>query len=117
MALRPGWAPATAVAQRLAGWLSDSGAMYRITALCRHAQAPPIDVTGMQRRSPPWFASCQYASRQVRPAETTSHRSHSGTEEVGMNASRVSALSASASRWSIWQHSFRLPGLVADGAT
>lgn len=107
---------AAALAQQLGYHLLDSGALYRITALAavqaglaldgRHEQTIAALIASL---------SIQFTQEQVflNGIDVTAAIR---TEEVGMNASKVSALPKIRLSLIDLQHNFRqLPGLVADG--
>ncbi|MDD5030267.1 MAG: (d)CMP kinase, partial [Rhodoferax sp.] len=107
---------AAALAQQLGYHLLDSGALYRITALAAaraglalEASAEP-QIAELARGLVIEFSENRVLLAGVDVTETIR------TEEVGMNASAISALPQVRAALVALQHSFRkLPGLVADG--
>ncbi|MCW5231562.1 bifunctional 3-phosphoshikimate 1-carboxyvinyltransferase/cytidylate kinase [Verminephrobacter eiseniae] len=107
---------AAALARQLGYRFLDSGALYRITALVALRSGLRIDagheerIAALARTLPVRFES----DRVLLGSDDLTEAIRS--EEVGMNASRVSALPAVRAALVALQHSFRrLPGLVADG--
>src|SRR6218665_1158796 len=107
---------AAALARQLGYLFLDSGALYRITALVALRSGLRIDagheerIAALARTLPVRFES----DRGLLGSDDLTEAIRS--EEVGMNASRVSALPAVRAALVALQHSFRrLPGLVADG--
>ncbi|NCP39926.1 MAG: bifunctional 3-phosphoshikimate 1-carboxyvinyltransferase/cytidylate kinase [Rhodoferax sp.] len=107
---------AARVAQQLGYHLLDSGALYRITALAAARAQLPLDTSGaaalarLAQELPIAFDG----DRVLLGGEDITEAIRS--EDVGMNASRISALPAVRAALVDLQHSFRqLPGLVADG--
>ena len=107
---------AAAVAQRLGYHFLDSGALYRITALAAtragltldaRSESAIADLVGQLKIR---FADGRILLGEENVSELVR------TEEMGMNASRVSTLVAVRQALIAVQHaSQRLPGLVADG--
>ncbi|GAB1387653.1 hypothetical protein MASR1M59_28010 [Melaminivora sp.] len=107
---------AASLAQQLGYHFLDSGSLYRMTALAAMRAGIAIDaaqeaaLAALARRLPVQFDS----ERILLDGEDVSTAIRS--EEVGMNASRVSALPGVRAALVALQLSFRrLPGLVADG--
>ena len=107
---------AARVAQQLGYHLLDSGALYRITALAAARAQLPLDTSGaaalarLAQELPIAFDG----DRVLLGGEDITEAIRS--EDVGMNASRISALPAVRAALVDLQHSFRqLPWLVADG--
>ncbi|PKO62200.1 MAG: bifunctional 3-phosphoshikimate 1-carboxyvinyltransferase/cytidylate kinase, partial [Betaproteobacteria bacterium HGW-Betaproteobacteria-18] len=107
---------AAQLASLLGYHLLDSGALYRITALAATQAGLPLDAMGeMAIASLLTNLRIEFKGDQVLldGADVTDAIR---TEEVGMNASKVSALPRVRAALLDLQHSFRrLPGLVADG--
>ena len=107
---------AAALAQQLGYHLLDSGALYRITALAASraglvfdAAAEPLIAQLAQN------LQIEFSGEQVL-LDGLDVTNAIRQEDVGMNASKVSALPQVRSALVNLQHSFRrLPGLVADG--
>ncbi len=107
---------AAALARRLGYHFLDSGALYRITALAATRAGLPLDLAGED-------AICQLVKSlaiRFEPGQVFLGPENVSellrTEEMGMNASRVSALPKVRAALIHVQHaSRRLPGLVADG--
>jgi len=104
------------VAQALGYHFLDSGVLYRVTALAAMRAGLSLDAQGeaaiaaMARQLPVRFKGEEVWLGEDEVSHTVR------TEEVGMNASRVSALPTVREALKALQHSFqRLPGLVADG--
>ncbi|MEO8545459.1 MAG: bifunctional 3-phosphoshikimate 1-carboxyvinyltransferase/cytidylate kinase [Burkholderiaceae bacterium] len=107
---------AAALAQRLGYHFLDSGALYRITALAATRAGLALDASGeaaiadLVGRLDIRFTD----GRIMLGGENVSEWVR--TEEMGMNASRVSTLIAVRKALIEIQHAYRrLPGLVADG--
>ena len=107
---------AAALARRLGYHFLDSGALYRITALAATRAGWSLDSTGeadiaqMVGQLDIRFADGRIMLGEENVSELVR------TEEMGMNASRVSALVAVRQALIELQHAARrLPGLVADG--
>lgn len=107
---------AAELAKRLGYHFLDSGAMYRITALAAVSAGLPIEaaaeanIADLLQRLHIEFVGGRIL---LDGADVTDDIR---TEEVGMNASKVSALPSVRAALVDLQHSFRrLPGLVADG--
>jgi len=107
---------AARVAQHLGYHLLDSGALYRITALAAARAQLPLDNSGavaiarLAQGLPIAFDGDQVLLGDEDITDAIR------SEDVGMNASRISALPAVRAALVDLQHSFRqLPGLVADG--
>ena len=107
---------AAALAQRLGYHFLDSGALYRITALAATRAGLNLDATDESAiASLVGQLKIRFADgRILLDGENVSERVR--TEEMGMNASRVSTLMGVRHALISLQHaSQRLPGLVADG--
>ncbi len=107
---------AAALAQRLGYHFLDSGALYRITALAASRAGLSLDTSGeaaiaeLVGQLDIRFADGRILLGDENVSELVR------TEEMGMNASRVSALVPVRQALIQLQHaSQRLPGLVADG--
>ncbi len=107
---------ASQVAQRLGYHYLDSGALYRVTALAALRAGLTLEpaheaaIAALAQALPVRFEG----DRVLLAGEDISDAIR--TEEAGMNASRVSALSAVRTALLALQRGFRaLPGLVADG--
>ncbi len=107
---------AAALARQLGYHFLDSGAIYRATALAavRAGLAPDAGnearIAALAQTLPVRFAG----DRVLLGSDDVSQAIR--TEEVGVNASRVSAMPAVRAALVALQHGFlRLPGLVADG--
>ncbi|MCW8200452.1 bifunctional 3-phosphoshikimate 1-carboxyvinyltransferase/cytidylate kinase [Verminephrobacter aporrectodeae subsp. tuberculatae] len=107
---------AAALARQLGYHFLDSGAIYRVTALAavRAGLAPDAGnearIAALAQTLPVRFAG----DRVLLGSDDVSQAIR--TEEVGVNASRVSAMPAVRAALVALQHGFlRLPGLVADG--
>ncbi|MBE0473164.1 bifunctional 3-phosphoshikimate 1-carboxyvinyltransferase/cytidylate kinase [Rhodoferax sp.] len=107
---------AAQLASQLGYHLLDSGALYRITALAATQAGLPLDASGeVAIASLAPGLRIEFKSEQVL-LDGADVSEAIRTEEVGMNASRVSALPKVRAALVALQHSFRrLPGLVADG--
>ena len=107
---------AAALAQRLGSHFLDSGALYRLTALAAIRAGHALDATGeVAIAAMVSQLAIRFLPGQVFLA-TEDVTELLRTEEMGMNASRVSALPAVRLALIDLQHaSRRLPGLVADG--
>ena len=107
---------AAALAQQLGYHFLDSGALYRITALAATRAGIPLDASGETAIADlVGQLNIRFGSgRILLDGENVSELVR--TEEMGMNASRVSALMGVRQALISLQHaSQRLPGLVADG--
>ena len=107
---------AAELAHRLGYHFLDSGALYRITALAASRAGMPLDVTGEDAIATlvKQLAIRFLPGRILLGEENVSELVR--TEEMGMNASRVSALPKVRLALIDLQHAAqRLPGLVADG--
>ncbi len=107
---------AAALAQRLGYHFLDSGALYRITALAATRAGLTLDALGEPAIAAlvPGLRIHFEAGRILLGDEDVSGLVR--TEEMGMNASRVSALPRVRTALIALQHAAqRLPGLVADG--
>jgi 3-phosphoshikimate 1-carboxyvinyltransferase len=107
---------AAQLARRLGYHFLDSGALYRITALAATRANLPLDGTGEDAiaKLVEQLAIRFSSDRILLGEENVSDLVR--TEEMGMNASRVSALPKVRLALIALQHaSRRLPGLVADG--
>ena len=107
---------AAELAQRLGYHFLDSGALYRITALASMRAGLTLDAAGEDAIA----ALVQRLSIRFLPGQTFLADESVGellrTEEMGMNASRVSVLpKVRAALIALQLASRRLPGLVADG--
>jgi len=107
---------AARLAERLGYHLLDSGALYRVTALAAMRAGLVLEpdqeqaIAGLARQLPVHFTDGRVLLGDQDVTEAIR------TEEVGMNASKVSAWPAVRAALVALQHSFvRLPGLVADG--
>ena len=107
---------ASQVAQRLGYHYLDSGALYRITALAASRAGLQLDtahehsIAKLAETLPVRFLAGQVLLGEQDVTDAIR------TEEVGMNASKVSALPAVRTALVALQQGFRrLPGLVADG--
>jgi 3-phosphoshikimate 1-carboxyvinyltransferase len=107
---------ASQVARKLGYHYLDSGALYRITALAATRAGLGLDpahehsVAKLAETLPVQFLAGRVLLGDLDVTDDIR------TEEAGMNASRVSALSAVRTALVALQQSFRrLPGLVADG--
>ena len=107
---------AAAVAERLGYHFLDSGALYRATALAATRAGIAIEtaeetrIAALARELPLRFEGGRIWLGQDDVSDAVR------TEEIGMKASRVSALPAVRAALVALQHGFRrLPGLVADG--
>ncbi len=107
---------AAALARRLGYHFLDSGALYRITALAATRAGLSLDALGEPSIAMlvPSLRIHFEAGRILLGDENVSDLVR--TEEMGMNASRVSALPRVRTALIALQHAAqRLPGLVADG--
>ncbi len=107
---------AAELAHRLGYHFLDSGALYRITALAASRAGMPLDVIGEDAIAAlvKQLAIRFLPGRILLGEENVSELVR--TEEMGMNASRVSALPKVRLALIDLQHAAqRLPGLVADG--
>ena len=107
---------AAELAQHLGYHFLDSGALYRITALASMRAGLTLDAAGEDAIA----ALVQRLSIRFLPGQTFLADESVGellrTEEMGMNASRVSVLpKVRAALIALQLASRRLPGLVADG--
>ena len=107
---------AAELAQHLGYHFLDSGALYRITALASMRAGLTLDAAGEDAIA----ALVQRLSMRFLPGQTFLADESVGellrTEEMGMNASRVSVLpKVRAALIALQLASRRLPGLVADG--
>ena len=107
---------AVVLAQRLGYHFLDSGSLYRVTALAALQSGLGLD-TASEAAIVELVASLHIEFRGGRVMLNGNDVSDTiRTEDAGMNASKVSALSAVRMALVDLQHSFRLlPGLVADG--
>ncbi|MDD2925886.1 bifunctional 3-phosphoshikimate 1-carboxyvinyltransferase/cytidylate kinase [Rhodoferax sp.] len=107
---------AAEVAQRLGYHMLDSGALYRIAALAATRAHLPLDASAEPTLAGLAQELCiQFAGDRVR-LDGEDVTAAIRTEEVGMNASKISALPQVRAALVDLQHGFRqLPGLVADG--
>ena len=107
---------AAALAQRLGYHFLDSGALYRITALAATRAGLALDASGEAAIAAlVGTLDIRFADGRILLGdENVSDLVR--TEEMGMNASRVSALAPVRQALIDLQHAAqRLPGLVADG--